>query len=807
MIKNYIKISLRYINRQKIYSFINLSGLAIGMACCILILWYIQDEFVYDKYPERSDQIYRLVIDFITADGGEINTAKTPPPWAPAITADYPEVESCIRFKTPLVSWMISYDELDKRFHESGFYFADPGVFDLFSYDLLKGNPANALTQPNTVVITERMARKYFGDEDPMGKVLRADNTYDFTITGIMKDVPKNSHIKFDFLASFETLLVQPIYGGVDYATFRFTGLFPDVYTYILLKEGYSPGDFEEKMNGFFDTYLAEPIEQANLILKPHLQPLTSIHLHSDRDAELQANSNINYIYIFSAIAIFILLLACINYMNLATARSAMRTKEIGMRKVVGARKSQLIYQFISESLFMAFLSMVLAILIVNLLLPLFNNLSGKELQPTFFDPLILLSLVSLIIIVGLLSGSYPAFLLSRVKSSEIIKDSLNIGSTTSVLRKVLVLLQFSISIVFIICTGIVNKQMKFVLNKELGFKKEQVVVIPIGDPAARQIYLSCKEQLLSSPQIIAVSASLNVPGGLADIAQIHPEGFPLGENLVIEHLMVDHDFIDALGVDLLLGRNFSLSFPTDTFEAFILNETAVNQLGWQENPVGKEINMGNFKNGRVIGVVKDFHIKSLHQKIEPLLIHIDFNPDVLHYFLIRTYPDNIEKTLDLLEEKWKLIYSNDPFIYSFLDDDFDNLYKTEKQRSKVLAAFSILAIFIACLGLLGLASFTAEQRTKEIGIRKAMGSSSYKIVVLLSTEFIKWILIANLIAWPVAWIAMNNWLENFAYRTALSWWIFFAAAALALVVAILTVSYQSVKAANANPVNSLRYE
>jgi len=804
--KNYIKTALRNIGRNKGFTTINILGLAIGMACCILVLLYTNDEFSFDRYPQQSDQIYRLVMGVTSQERGEISTARTPPPWAPALANDYPEVEDYVRFKTPLVSWLISYEEKDKRFHEKRFYFADPSVFDFFNFELIKGDPKTALVEPNTVVLTESAVKKYFGDENPINKLLRADNTYDLRIVGIMKDVPKHSHITFDILASFKTLSTFPIYGGVDYETFRFMGLAPDIYTYLQLKKGTLPDELLNKFPQFFDKYLSTQMEQLGLEIKPQLQPLKSIHLHSNIEAELQANSDINYIYIFSAIALFVLIIACINFMNLSTALSSKRASEVGLRKVVGAYRSQLIIQFLIETIFLTFIALFLAIILVQLLLPLFNYFSGKELSLEFTNPLIILGILGIVIFVGTLSGSYPAFLLSSFQPATVLKGGVKSGSINALLRKVLVLIQFSISIIFIIGTGIVYSQLKFIQNRELGFDKEQVVVLPFGDPRARQIYMSYENLIIQNPNVVAASGVSSLPGGLVNNAAIRTEGMAPDQTVLVEFLFGDHDFLDVMGIELTTGRNFSLDFPTDTIAAFILNETATNQFGWKDQPLEKRIQLGGFQ-GRVIGVVKDFHVKSLYQRIEPLMIHIAPNPDAYHYFAVKIKSDNFQKTLDFLEEKWKQVYPHDPFVYSFLDEDFDSQYQTEQLRGNIFISFSILAIFIACLGLFGLAAFTAEQRTKEIGIRKVLGASETGIVFRLSKEFTIWVLLANFIAWPVAFLAMDKWLQNFAYRTGIPMWIFFVAAVVALLIALITVSYQAIKAANSNPVEALRYE
>jgi len=806
MFENYIKTAIRNLKRYKGYSFINLMGLAIGIACCIIILIYVQDEFSYDRYTENYDQIFRITLQVQTPDRGEIKTARTPPPWAPSLLEEFPEVESYVRFKTPLVSWLVSREETDQRFNEKGFYFADETVFDFFGFELVKGNPQTALVDPRSIVLTESTAKKYFGNEDPMGQILRLDNAYDFLVTGVMRDVPRNSHFSFDILASFSTLSVIPIYGGVEYSGWR-NGLAPDLYTYLKLQKGVLPLFLEDKMPEFLQSHIGNILNQLNIQISPRLQPLSDIHLRSNLDAEIRANSDIRYVYIFSAIAIFILLIACINFMNLATARSASRAQEVGMRKVMGAERKQLVYQFLGEALFLAFLALILSIILIFTLLPLFNSISGKSLSPNFGNLWIILGMVGITAFVGLVSGSYPAIFLSSFHPAAVFRGALKAGKANIRLRKFLVIFQFTLSIVFIIGTGIVSSQLRFIKNKHLGFDKEQVIVLPMGDPRARQVYLTFKERALQNPNILSVSGTNSVPGGLIGILLILPDNAQPGEEVTIEHFMVDHDFVDTMGLELIEGRAFSLEFPTDTMEAFILNEAAVKHLGWEGDVLNKRIVLQNFKDGRVIGVVRDFHARSLHQSIEPLLLHIAPDPDAFWQLVVKIAPFDYEQTLLSLEEAWTEVYPQDPFTYSFLDDDFDNLYRQEKQRGKVFLVFSILAIFIACLGLFGLASFTAEQRTKEIGIRKVLGASVESIVRLLSKDFLKLVLLGNLFAWPIAYIVMHSWLGNFAYRVPLNPIIFITAGFLALFIALATVCFQAVKAALTNPADSIRTE
>ncbi len=805
--RNFLKNVIRNIIRYKGYSLINILGLAIGLSCCILIFLYLLDELSYDKYLADPDQTFRIVTDFAAGDQREVQTARTPPPWAPVLARDFPEIESYVRIKSPLVSWMVSYEPANKRFYEKGFYFADETFLSFFNLKLTTGDPETALSKPSTVILTERMARKYFGNENPIGKVLRLDNSYDFQVTGIMEPVPNNSHFHCEFVASFITLhtLENGPYGQ-DYGN-NMNQLFPDVYTYIRLPKNYNPRDFEKRLVGFVDQYHRETLDQFNAKILASLQPITSIHLQSNRDAELEANSDLEYIYIFVAIALFVLLIACINFMNLATARSAEKAREVAMRKVMGAERWQLMIHFIGESIIITLLALIVAVGLVFVLLPSFNSLSAKALSLSVIDVPFILGLFALIIVVGFVSGSYPAVFLSSFSPVVVLQSSSRTStSSNAILRKLLVIFQFTISIVLLIGTGIVKDQMNFMQSKDLGFNDEQVIIISLGDTDQRLIFNNYKNLILQNPDVIAVSGLQSPPGGLHGNIAFTPQGAAEGETVLMDFFGSDHSLVEALEVDIIKGRSFSLDFPTDSTEAIILNESAVKHLGWQNEPIGKTIIFGPQVPVRpkVIGVVKDFHVKSLYSKIEPLVIGFIQQPV---YLAIRIASKNVEQTLLFLEEKWPQVYPNDPFQLTFLDEDFDKLYQTEQVRGQVFGAFSILAILIACLGLLGLASFIAEQRTKEVGIRKVMGATVFDIIYLMTKEFVKLVLISSIIAWPIAYLIMNNWIQKFAYATNISLWTFILAALAAIIIAVLTVSFQAAKAALINPVRALDRE
>jgi len=804
MLKNYLKIALRNLLRHKGYSLINILGLAVGMASCILILLYVHDELSYDKYHEKADQIYRVTREWFNSDGtSSLHLGHVAPPIGPLLKNDFSDIRQMVRItdgNNPLIRHQ------DKVFQEERFYFADPNIFEIFTLPLLKGDPQNVLADPNGVVITPAMARKYFGDEEPLGKVLNIDSQADLKVTGIMQEVPANSHFHFDFLGSMK--LLEQVFGGDEFRNWGSN----NYATYLLFPKDYQTENFKKAIPDFIGRHHPngkEAIPQTTL----HLQRLADIHLHSQLDSEIEANGNIVYVYIFSAIAFFLLLIACINFMNLATARSANRAKEVGLRKVVGADRRQLIRQFLGETVVMALIALLLAVVLVEVALPKFNAFAGKELalrsQGMLF---ILASLLGVTLFVGIVAGSYPAFFLSHFQPVDVLKGQ-KIGSTRSRFRSVLVVFQFAISIILVVGMGVVYNQLEYCRNKNLGLNKEHIVVLP-ADQNIVQRYPDIRNQLLQHPQIAGVAASKRVPSGrLLDSSGgsvIDGEkSAPL--NFRIANVRVDHSFIDTYGMQMAAGRNFSTEFPTDSTEAFILNETAVKKIGWPspEAAVGKPFQYGN-RRGRIIGVVKDFHYESLHQPITPIILYIvpqSFNS--ISVKIRAEQPANIAATLEFLKQKWQEYRPNFPFQYSFIDERYEQLYQSEHRLGQIFGTFSLLAVFIACLGLFGLASYTAEQRTKEIGVRKVLGASLGNIVLLLSKEFARLVAVATLVSWPIAYYAMSRWLQEFAYRININHQslTFLLAALLAFAIALITVSFQSIKAAMTNPVEALRYE
>ncbi len=808
MFKNHLKIALRHLLKYKAYTFLNVAGLAIGLTCCALIMLYVRDELSYDLFHENADRIYRVILD-AGIGGTFVRTATTAAPLAATLVQEFPEVAHATRFwQSQRV--LISYE--DRRFYEE-FNWTDSTVFAMLSFPLVQGDAKTALAQPNALVISTAMAQKYFGNENPMGKVLRYDNRVDYKVTGVMKNIPSQSHFRFDFLGS---MLSQPEGNSTRWVSNSF-------YTYILLRPGATPAQLESKFPALIKKYVAPQLQQAlgksfdeaiaaGAKWDYELQALPDIYLHSNTQHEIGVTSDAKYAYILTAIAVFVLLIACINFMNLATARSANRAKEVGMRKVLGSFRGQLVKQFLSESVLLALLALLIALASIDLLLPMFNNIAGKELSLRFNAGLpFIIGLLGVTLGVGLLAGIYPALVLSGFQPVAVLKGSLRAGAKNPRLRSVLVIAQFSISIVLLIGTGVVFQQLEFMRNKRLGFKQEQVVVLPIETGMAQQRFSAFREELLAHPKVVGVAASDVVPGRFEGDDAFRPEGAPQEVAYPLERLRVSHDFLQTLEMEIATGRGFSREFVTDTSEAVMINETAARRMGMTpENAVGKRlIEIGVTSDETItrtiIGVVKDFHFESMHREIKPVVIFMQANR--LWRVSVRIRPENMPATIAFLQEKWQAFEPGYPWRYFFLDEDFGRLFQNEERQAKIFGNFTILAIVIACLGLFGLASFIAEQRTKEIGVRKVLGASVQGIVMLLSRDFTKLVGIAFLIAAPVAYFAMQHWLQDFVYRTELQPLIFILAGVLALLIAWLTVGYQAIKAALTNPVEALRYE
>ena len=799
MLKNYLKTTFRNLSRHKGYAFINIFGLAVGMACCILILSYILTELSYDKYHEHTDQIYRVATD-VNAGGFIAKLAISNAPLGPALKNNYPEVLQFARIQ-PRDKQFVAYE--NRRFFEGGVLWADNSIFNVFSFPFTKGDPVSALQTANSIVLTEESAKKYFGDTDPLGKMLRFNNQDNFTVTGVVEKVPHNSHFSFDMLCSLETRYAQNRENMEVWLNFN-------LYTYLLLPEDYDFKILEQKLPEVVDKYMGNDLKAMGGEIHYFLQPLTGIHLHSNLENEISGNSRISYIYIFSAIALFILLIACINFMNLATARSAVRAKEVGLRKVVGALKKQLIMQFVGESLLISIFAFIFSLVLLRFVLPVFSSISGRDLHLDFMGiPWLIPGLIGLVIFVGLIAGSYPAFFLSSFKPVTVLKGQIKSGRASTTFRCILVISQFVISITLIIGTSIILKQLNFVKNKNLGFDKGNLIVSELMNSRLRQSQQSIKAELKKVPGVINAATSHVVPGQDANVQPFIPEGFSQEQAQMMQSINIDPEFIPTYGIELIEGRNFSHEFTTDADKAVIINETAMRKFGW-DTAVGKTIQVpGNivseWNQRSIIGVVKDIHIDSLHSIIMPLCLSNESN--YFNTITIRINPKNVSETLGLLQEKWKTIDPVNPFDFFFLDEYFGRQYASDERLRNIFGAFTLFAIFIACLGLFGMASFMAEQKTKEIGIRKVLGASIPGVVTLMSRDFIKLVLAANVIAWPIAYFTMQSWLQNFAYQTGITIWIFVQTAALAIGIALITVSYQSIKSAFTNPVDAIKHE
>ena len=807
MLKNYVKIALRHVQRHRSYAFINIAGLAVGMASSLLILFYVQDEWSYDRFHEKADRLYRLGTDFQPPDDGPINRANTVGwPVGRALAATYPEVERILYLRP--TSLPIKHD--GRYFYENVLY-ADTNFFEAFSFPLVKGDPKTALQDPFTLVVTEEMERKYFGGESALGQTITLDDSLLFTVTGVARDVPTNSHLTFDLLISFETFcILRPN----DCERHFSNGWFHvNMFNYALLRKGVSGDAFAEKVAGFVMEQAGSIFSDIGYTVTLQLEPVKEIYLRSNRGNRLGPTSDITYVYILSSVALFVLLIATINFMNLATARSADRAKEVGVRKVVGSSRAGLMGQFLSESFLTCLLATVLALGLLSLALPFFNDLAGKTitmgmLLSARFTPW----LVGLVLGISVLGGLYPAFVLSGFKPVETLRGSYATSRRGRRLRQGLVVFQFTLSCALIVSTLVVFNQLRYMQQQDLGFDKEQVLVLdartaPWPWATRTQQYKTVKNALIEHRAVEHVSASFVAPGRSGWRGQIaFPEGRAADEGLLIEYLPVDHDFAKTFRLQVIAGRDFSTAFETDRDEALLINEAAVAAMGWgtPQEALGKRLKTSG-KDGRVIGVVKDYHHHGLQQAIGPMVMAI---APFYNFFSLRiATDDDVPATLAHLEQVWNSFFAGYPFTYFFLDEDYDRQYRAEERLTKIFALFASLAVLIACLGLFGLAAYTAQQRTKEIGIRKTLGASILSIIALLSRDFIKLVLLACLVATPVAYVAMQRWLEVFAHRIDLSGWIFLLAGALALATALLTVSYQAIKAALTDPVKALRYE
>lgn len=806
MFSNYFKTALRNLLRNKAFTAINVLGLALGIATCLLIMLFVTHELSYDRYNKKYKEMVRVTFRG-KVQGGELKDAVVMAPVASTMLREFPEVKEATRIRMdgrpPIVYGT-------KTFREDEMAFVDSNFFQVFTIPLLKGNERAVLTEPNTVVISKAIAKKYFGEEDPIGKmILYRNNNVSMKVTGVFDAVPENSHFHFELFGSLSTI---PDSRDDDWMSSRF-------FTYLVLQQGYDYKKLEAKLPSLMQKYISPQLKERMGVtltefrkngndLNFHLQPLKDIHLYSDFSSDMSAYGNKTYVYVFTAVAVFMLLIACINFMNLSTAGASKRAKEVGVRKVMGSLKSQLISQFISESMLITAVAMIIGVVLVYIALPLFNELSDQNLTfDVFSNPAIIPTLILFGLFTGLLAGSYPAFYLSSFNPVQVLKRRFNTGKAGSRLRSALVVFQFSISIVLIVGTAVVYKQLSFINKNNPGYDKDKVLVIhsTYWLNGKQNVF---REQLLQDPRIVSVTASGFVPAGGSNSNNFFLYADDKSDQIIKTlRYDIDEQYIPTLGMQLVQGRNFSKEFGADSL-SIIVNEAAVQAFGWKGSPLGKTLtHLGNDKIKRtftVTGVVKNFHFQSLHQLITPLVMVKGSDNGTL---LAKLNTNDVKPVLAALEKKWNNLNPEAPFAYSFLDERYNNTYKQEQNIMRILGIFAALTIFVACLGLFGLATFTAEQRTKEIGIRKVLGANVTGIVSMLSRDFLKLVLIAFMIATPLAWLLMSKWLNDFAYRINLGAGEFILAMILAMIVTMITVSFKAIRAALANPVDSLKSE
>lgn len=796
MFRNLLRVAMRNFMRDKWYSLLNILGLTIGITFSVFLIFYVKDELSYDRYNEKADRICRINSYVKEPEKDTMKWAITPFPMAVALSKDYPEVEEAVRLwnngKTMLKNG-------SQRFYDDKIYYADSNLFKVFTHKFIEGNAQNALVAPNSLVLTQSLAVKYFGNSGSyIGKTLENASGDIYKVTAVINDVPKNSHILFTALISRSSL---PADFANNWGGFGF-------YTYVLLKPNVDAAAFQKKLAPVYDKYLAQIFSQFNIKMRFGVQPITAIHLHSDMTNEPEELGSMSYIYIFSAVAFFMLLIACINYMNLATARSARRAKEIGIRKVTGSNKRQLVLQFLIESTLMALFALLVSIGLIALFLPIFNTLAGKFISfTTLFQPGMLVVLFSVVIFIGVVGGSYPAFYLSKFNPVHVLKGSLSKGSSNVNLRRALVVVQFSISMIMLICTWIVYGQMNYLRNKDLGFNKDQVLTVAANSNKDLNSNIrSFKDEVRNNAHVVSVSTAQGVPGaGIPfNLFSIETKNGFVDKGVDV-YFGADEDFFKTLGIKIVKGRNFS-GLP-DTLRSVIVNENMAKEYGWGDNAIGKKIKFAGDTTGfylEVIGVVKDFNQKSLYNPITPLMFLYRPTNNVIQ---IKLNANNIDAGIASVEKTWNKYFPELPFAYTFLDQDFNSQYAADQKRGKIFTAFSVLTILITCLGLLGLIAFTTQQRQKEISIRKVMGANVSQLIPLITRNFVALVGLSCLIAFPVAWYFMNNWLKIFPYNTGLSAMPFLLSAITVLAITLITVTFHTLRAAIANPVKALKTE
>jgi putative ABC transport system permease protein len=808
MLKNFLISALRNLLRNKFYAVLNILGLSVGLAAFIFILLYVRDEVTYDKHNLKHERIYRIESDFTISNRHDL-FAIVPVPMGPAMKLEFPEIETFVRLNQ-VGNALFRYG--DTEYYEEHFYFADSNIADVFTLNFLSGSEKGALNEPFTMVLTERTARKYFGDMNPIGEIIQTGSGRSYKVTAVIANPPSNSHLKYDALmsvASLEELFGRDNFNSMEPITFWNIG----VYTYILLNENADMQTILDKFPAFYEKYMKPIGDQINASFDIRYTPLAKTHFVHGLGAELPSG-NMAYVFIFTAVAFFILLLATINYMNMATARSANRAREVGMRKVVGAYRNQLITQFLSESVIMAGMALVIALCTVFILLPDFNQLSGKSLEFSLFtQPLVIGVVLVITLLVGVISGSYPAFYLSSFIPMTVLRGTVSkAGKSSGLLRKILVVMQFFIAIIMIIGTIVVSSQLSFLRDTDLGFKKENLLVMEMQDSSFQSKAETFKNELLLNQDIVSAANCTGVPGDINWIQVMRVERDDEMADMALILAQTDYDYIKTMGMEIVRGRDFDREMGTDRTEAVLINETGVKTLGWEDDPIGKKIQYGFDLEGdpgrtlKVIGVVKDFHYRSLHNKIEPIVFFISERPRWL--MSVRLKEGREKEALAYIEEKWNSFGAGRPFDYRYVTRILENQYEGEQKIGVIFNLATIITIFIALLGLLGLSSFITEQRTKEIGIRKILGASVTNILKLLYREFVLLILIAFILAVPVAWWRLDIWLsDSFIYHTSLNWVYFLLAGLIAFAVGIATISFYIVRAATSNPVDAVKWE
>ncbi|MEO6231941.1 MAG: ABC transporter permease [Ferruginibacter sp.] len=794
MLKNYFLLAVKNFRKQKMFSLINILGLTVGITCCLMIFLFIMNEFSYDKFHKDGEHIYR-VMRVSNSDALPGNIPYLSPMYAPTLANDYPDAIKSVTRVSP-DNDLVTYNNIS--FNEKKIYLVDSNFFRFFSFKLLKGSAATVLNDPLSIVMTASAAKKYFGDEDPIGKVIDFNKQMRLTVTGISADVPVNSHLDYD--------MVVPL---ANWRNEQWMNQWPSnsLYSYVQLNPAVNPASLEKNFPAFMDKYLGEFYKENGFKMGLTIHPLTGTYFEGESPFDSVKHGSKKMVYIFMSIAILILLIACINFMNLATARATDRSKEVGLRKVLGAVRGQLAAQFLFESVLFATVSAILAMILLQLVMPAYTGFLGYELPAYWSNPLLYVFIMGVIIVVGVFAGSYPALLLSSFSPIESLKGKLKVGAHGALFRKALVVFQFAISVLLIISIAVVMKQMYFVRNTDLGFDKEQSMIVSIDNRKLYENKEQFKRQLEADPSVKAVSLMSGQPGGFHDSYNFESEGKP-GEKIMINTEFSDFQYAQTLGLKFVAGRDFSTTYPTDSTDAVIVNELAAAKFGYTpEQAIGKRVKNTTLDSvpRKIVGVVKDFHFASLKQPIGPLIISTKKGDRRLA--LVKLSTQNLPAAIDRIKKIYAAAAPGYPYEYNFLDDKFDKLYTSEIKQEKLLSVFSVIAICIACLGLFGLASYTATKRTKEIGVRKVIGSSVRNIVFLLSKDLLKPVLLGTIIAIPVGYYVMQQWLQSFAYKTPINWWLFAIAVFIAVIIALVTVSFQAVKAAVANPVKSLRTE